>query len=270
MNTSRQTALRQSGLSMIEVLVTLIILLVGLLGLAGLMMQSQRSEMESYQRVQALILLQDMAGRINANRLAGASCYGITPSVSSITPYLGTTTSLATPVTVASVPSCTTTAVMADYTKQLNASIDPASTAYSQNLGWATSAAPSAVATALSDLNIWHNALLGAAEAGTGGNAGAMVGARGCISYDPTTELPQLAPTGLPSGSPIPNGQPTGVTIPGTGLYTLSIAWQGMSDSFANTAVLCGKGLYNPTFASTGDDAQRRVVSLTFRIASLL
>lgn len=60
---------KQFGLSMIEVLVTLVILMVGLLGLAGLQMQGLRSEMESYQRVQALILLQDMAGRINANRV---------------------------------------------------------------------------------------------------------------------------------------------------------------------------------------------------------
>ena len=60
---------KQFGLSMIEVLVTLVILMVGLLGLAGLQMQGLRSEMESYQRVQALILLQDMVARINANRV---------------------------------------------------------------------------------------------------------------------------------------------------------------------------------------------------------
>lgn len=63
----------QSGLSMIEVLVTIVILMVGLLGLAGLMTQGMRSEMESYQRVQALILLQDMMGRINTNRVNAAS-----------------------------------------------------------------------------------------------------------------------------------------------------------------------------------------------------
>lgn len=73
MNALRHAAGRQSGTSMIEVLVTLVILLVGLLGLAGLQVQSQRSEIESYQRVQALVLLQDMAGRINANRINAAS-----------------------------------------------------------------------------------------------------------------------------------------------------------------------------------------------------
>lgn len=63
----------QSGFSMIEVLVTLLILLLGLLGLAGLIRQSQSSEMESYQRVQALVLLRDMAERINTNRISSAS-----------------------------------------------------------------------------------------------------------------------------------------------------------------------------------------------------
>lgn len=65
---------KQKGISMVEVLVTLVVLLVGLLGLAGLQMQGLRSEMESYQRVQAMILIQDMVGRINANR-ANAAAY---------------------------------------------------------------------------------------------------------------------------------------------------------------------------------------------------
>lgn len=59
---------RQRGTSMIEVLVTIVILLVGLLGLAGLQARLQTSEMESYQRAQALILLEDMASMISANR----------------------------------------------------------------------------------------------------------------------------------------------------------------------------------------------------------
>jgi type IV pilus assembly protein PilV len=58
----------QRGTSMIEVLVTIIILAVGLLGLAGLQTRLQMSEMEGYQRAQAMILLDDMAHRINANR----------------------------------------------------------------------------------------------------------------------------------------------------------------------------------------------------------
>jgi type IV pilus assembly protein PilV len=64
----------QGGATLIEVLVALFILMVGLLGLVGVMIQSQRSQLESYQRLQALLLVQDMASRINANQGA-ALCY---------------------------------------------------------------------------------------------------------------------------------------------------------------------------------------------------
>lgn len=53
---------------MLEVLITLVILAIGLLGLAGLQSRLQASEMEAYQRAQALILLEDMASRITTNR----------------------------------------------------------------------------------------------------------------------------------------------------------------------------------------------------------
>lgn len=56
------------GSSLIEVLITILILMVGLLGLAGLLGVAQTSQMESYQRSQALILLKDIQDRINANR----------------------------------------------------------------------------------------------------------------------------------------------------------------------------------------------------------
>lgn len=70
----RQRPRAQRGASLIEVLVSLIILMVGILGLIGLMIQSQRAQLEAYQRVQALLLVQDMATRINSNRTA-ADCY---------------------------------------------------------------------------------------------------------------------------------------------------------------------------------------------------
>lgn len=66
----------QRGATLIEVLVSLVILMVGLLGLIGVMVQSQRAQLESYQRTQALLLVQDMAARINSNRVA-ADCYAI-------------------------------------------------------------------------------------------------------------------------------------------------------------------------------------------------
>ena len=59
---------RQCGTSLIEVLVTIVILAIGLLGLAGLQSRLGVSQVESYQRAQALVLLQDMSSRIATNR----------------------------------------------------------------------------------------------------------------------------------------------------------------------------------------------------------
>ncbi|HEX7971114.1 MAG TPA: type IV pilus modification protein PilV [Thiobacillus sp.] len=73
-NARTPSSLAQRGTSMIEVLVTIVILAIGLLGLAGLQSRLQASEMESYQRAQALVLLNDMASRITANR-ANAATY---------------------------------------------------------------------------------------------------------------------------------------------------------------------------------------------------
>jgi type IV pilus assembly protein PilV len=64
---------QQRGASMVEVLVTLVIIAFGLLGMAGLQMRLQVSETESYQRSQALLLLNDMANRIGTNRTAATA-----------------------------------------------------------------------------------------------------------------------------------------------------------------------------------------------------
>lgn len=183
----------QRGFGMIEVLVTMFILLAGLLGLVKLMAHSQRGEMESYQRGQALVLLQDMVGRINANRTA-AGCYAITDAAAG-TPYIGTGSS--------ALPPCSLGAVQA-YT------------------------------TANSDLAAWDNLLKGAAETSGGNLVGAMIGARGCVTY-----------------------------AAATGVYLVSVAWQGLADSAAPAASLnCGAGLY-------GSEARRRVVSMPLKIANL-
>jgi type IV pilus assembly protein PilV len=63
----------QKGTSLLEVLVTLVITSVGLLGLAGLQGRMQVSEVESYQRSQALILLSDMVSRIEVNHRVAAT-----------------------------------------------------------------------------------------------------------------------------------------------------------------------------------------------------
>ena len=64
---------KDSGFSLIEVLVSIVILMIGLLGLAGLQSRAFTAQLESYQRSQALILLKDMADRIDANRKNAAA-----------------------------------------------------------------------------------------------------------------------------------------------------------------------------------------------------
>ncbi len=196
---------------MIEVLVTLVILLVGLLGLAGVMISSQRAELESYQRVQGLIILQDIVGRINANRNV-AACYAFTTNAAAGTPFVGATgTGI-----LSTIPPACTAGTTAQQTRFQN------------------------------DITAWNTLLSGAAETAGGMSTGAMIGARGCISYDAATEL-------------VANN---GSTLPGTGIYTITVAWQGLGDTAANTTLLCAQGLY-------GSETRRRVVSLTMRVGSI-
>ena len=84
----------QRGTSLLEVLITIVILAIGLLGLAGLQTRLQSSEIEAYQRSQALILLNDMASRIATNR-ANAVTYATTsPLGVGMTCPTGTSTQL--------------------------------------------------------------------------------------------------------------------------------------------------------------------------------
>jgi type IV pilus assembly protein PilV len=197
---ARRRATRgQGGFTLIEVLVTILILLFGLLGMAGVQVRATQAEFESYQRKQALLLLEDMVDRIQANRKA-ASCYAITATTGS--PYAGTDSSGAS--ATASLPAC-----------------------------GAAGATLQQQAVANADLAAWSDALFGAAEVKAGNNVGVMVGARGCV-------------------------------VDNTGnLYTVSVAWQGISATAAPAAALtCGTGQY-------GNEALRRVVSATVQIATL-
>ena len=70
---------RQTGTSLIEVLVTMVILAFGLLGLAGMQSKLHLTTAESYQRAQAIVLLNDLGERINANRAQAASYVTVNP-----------------------------------------------------------------------------------------------------------------------------------------------------------------------------------------------
>ena len=64
---------RQRGVSLIEVLVTMVVLAFGLLGLAAFQTKAQVGSIESYQRAQAAVLLQDMQSRLTGNTVDAAS-----------------------------------------------------------------------------------------------------------------------------------------------------------------------------------------------------
>lgn len=90
------------------------------------------------------------------------------------------------------------------------------------------------------DLCAWDSLLKGTAETLSSANVGAMIGARGCIFYDASTELSGIADSGV---------------------FTVAVAWQGTQDTVAPT-INCGNNLY-------GSEAKRRVVSVKFRLAKL-
>jgi type IV pilus assembly protein PilV len=134
---------RWQGFGLIEILVTLSIIAVGMLGIAALHARVQQSQLEAYQRSQALILLQDIVSRLNANRTA-ARCYAMTDTDNGGLIF-GTGS-------------------------------DPAKLVCS---GYGTAATR---AIADSDMAAWDAALKGSAEALDGNDVGGMIGARGCIT----------------------------------------------------------------------------------------
>jgi type IV pilus assembly protein PilV len=200
---------RAAGFSLIEVLVSILIVTVGLLGLAGLQARAQIAEFESYQRAQALVMLYDMVERLGGNRIT-ARCFAITTNTASGAPYFGDP---ANPVS----PSC-----------------------------GADTAANNAMAVAA--MSAWDGQLQGISEKKGAGatKVGSIVGARGCVSYNPATEYINAT---------------SGANINDTGEYTIAVSWQGMADTFAPVAA-CGSGLY-------GSEAKRRTVWVTMRIATL-
>lgn len=192
---------------MLEILVTLVILLLGLLGLAGLQARASSASMESYQRAQALILVNHMVDVIRANRRV-APCFNFTDATVDGTPFIGN--------------------AGAGY--GMPAPCSSSTAAENQN--------------AIDALDTWDALLLGAAETNAGGSVGAMIGARGCISYEAGSELlSPLAPFG---------------PLTGTGVYTVTVAWQGLVDSAA-PADNCANDLY-------GSETLRRTLSVSFRL----
>jgi type IV pilus assembly protein PilV len=63
---------RESGFSLLEVLIALLVLSVGLLGIAGLQTVSLRFNHQSYERTQATVLISEIFEKITANPVAAS------------------------------------------------------------------------------------------------------------------------------------------------------------------------------------------------------
>jgi type IV pilus assembly protein PilV len=133
----------ERGITLVEVLVTLVILAIGLLGLVGLQARVQILQIESYQRAQALMLLNDITGRITNNRN------------NAVTYVTGPLAPLG-----AGMTTCPT-----DTSTRRNA-----------------------------DVSEWCEALKGASETQGSSKVGAMVGGRGCVTWQGLAPISASAP----------------------------------------------------------------------------
>lgn len=133
------------GYTLLEVLISLVLVSIALLGLAGLQIGAQQAQVETYQRAQAMLLINDMVDRITLNREA-RRCYTISDADNG-TPYVGTgnTTTY----------NCT---------------------------GWGTNDTRD---LADADMAAWDDLLKGVSEDLGGDSVGGLRGARGCIYFVP-------------------------------------------------------------------------------------
>ncbi len=179
----------QRGVALMESLVAMLIVAFGVLGFVGLQARTAVSNLEGYQRAQALVLLNDMAQRMNVNRNASKATHPTNPAFDYIADDIGA--------------------------------------GAAQNCGVLTGAAL--------DLCEWGNLLRGAAEKDSANsNAGAMIGARGCISQPATFAANE---------------------------YLVSVVWQGIQAT-GPSPLACGQGAYT-------NDNLRRGASLVVHIGRL-
>ena len=79
---------RQTGFSLLEVLIALLVLAVGLLGLAALQNMGLRLNSQSYERTQATILIDDMIDRMRSNPagVKAGNYNALVPALTSVPP----------------------------------------------------------------------------------------------------------------------------------------------------------------------------------------
>ena len=86
----------QQGVALIEALIAMLIVAFGVLGFVGLQARTTVANLEGYQRSQALILVNDMAERMNLNRANAASYVGNNIGVTIVNPGDCTSSALTT------------------------------------------------------------------------------------------------------------------------------------------------------------------------------
>lgn len=149
----RQSPVRRNdGFSLVEVLVAIVILTIGLFGLAGLQARAHTAEVEAFSRARALMLVNQMADRVAANR---ADAMAATPTYDTTTIFGVASLNPGTEFGVGAGDDCS----------------DLATTTPDQ--------------LAVRDLCEWHEALRGVSASGSETNVGALSGVRGCIDFQP-------------------------------------------------------------------------------------
>jgi len=144
---------KQKGAGLVEIMVSVVVATTSVLGIMELQMVMQSQHTESYQKAQAMMMLDSMVDNLISNRDV-AQCYVITVAGSGA-PYAGvgnSTTFACTGV------GNTSTRAIADR-----------------------------------DLAIWDSLLKGNSETLGSSSVGGVIGARGCITYDVTADLYSLS-----------------------------------------------------------------------------
>lgn len=138
------------GFTLVEVLVTMVVMLIGLLGIVRLQSRASATELESYERAQALSIARDMESRLKLSRNIVSGFLGDSVSSTDGAVYVG------------------------------NGSTNHAN---ADGLCPAPAAGSSAQVLAEHQACEWGVGLLGASmkETASGSRMGAMVGARGCV-----------------------------------------------------------------------------------------
>jgi len=90
-------SMKQSGFTLLEILVAMLVLAIGLLGLAGLMTSSMRNNLSASHRTQATWMAYDIVDRMRANRVNAVAGSYVTAMGTAATCAPAATSTTATP-----------------------------------------------------------------------------------------------------------------------------------------------------------------------------